>query len=232
MVELIAHRAGNSRAATECVRAVADVVEIDLHLHRGHVVVRHAKRLWPTGRLWERWYLLPRGTPVPDLVEALDWLGPRSSLWVDCKGPVALGLPGEVLRLVGSDRELTLSGKAWWVLARAAGTPGVRLVRSAGNRAELFLLLRLPSRVPLDGVALHERLLTPALVTDLRARFGRVYCWAVDDEPRARELVGWGVAGLIMDDPALMQALAEPAVETDQAGRDESRQGQADERER
>lgn len=225
MVEIIAHRAGNSAAAMAACRTVSGTAEIDVHLHRGDVVVRHAKRLWPTSRLWERWYLLPRGTVVPMLDEAACWLGDDVPLWVDCKGPFALGLPRAVRDRLGLHRRVTMSGKAWWVLARAARLRDVRVVRSAGNRAEL-LLLRLPSRVALDGVALHRRLVTAPLVAELRARHGQVFCWAVTDAATARRLVGWGVDGLILDDPALMQAMSDAAVEPPEPGGQHAREGE------
>jgi glycerophosphoryl diester phosphodiesterase len=227
MVELVAHRAGNDRATMQRFRAVADSIELDIHLYRGQLVVRHAKRIWLSRRLWERWYLVPPGSPVPRLEEALDWLGQDASLWVDCKGPFALRLPAEVRALVG-ERPLTFSGKAWWVLARAGGRPGTRVIRSAGNRLELFLLRRLPSSVPLDGVAVHSRLLDRELVAALRRRHGRVFCWSVYDEAVARRLVSWGVDGLILDDPALMQALAGPVVQSDQPGGEQGRHGQTE----
>jgi glycerophosphoryl diester phosphodiesterase len=207
VVEVIAHRAGNSPEGSARAQASADVLEIDVHLHRGRLVVRHAKRIVGTRRLWERWYLLPARTTVPTLEDALGWIGPGSPLWVDCKGPGALGLPSRVLAAAGPERQVTLSGKAWWVLARGRGRPRVRIVRSAGNRFEALLLRRLPSRVDLDGVALHERLLDADQVARLSGRFGPVFTWGVHDEQRARQLVEWGVDGLILDDPDLMEAV-------------------------
>ncbi|MEZ5192100.1 MAG: glycerophosphodiester phosphodiesterase [Nocardioides sp.] len=212
MVELIAHRAGNGPAATEAARGLADYLELDVHRHRGRLVVRHAKRIWGTSRLWERWYLLPRGTTVPVLEEALGWIGPEPGLWVDLKGGLARCLPAEVCRLVGAERSLTLSTKAWWLFGGRSGPLPARLFRSAGNRFELLLLRRLPSRVRLDGVVVHQRLLTARLVRTLARHHGLVVAWAVTDEDRARRLVAWGVGGLILDDPALLQALAQPPV--------------------
>lgn len=216
MVELIAHRAGNGPAETASVRAVADCIEIDVHHHRGRLVVRHAKRVWLTSRLWERWYLLPRDVRVPLLADALAWIGPDLGLWVDLKGAVARRLPAEVCRAVGPRPSLTLSTKAWWLFGRSAGPLPARLLRSAGNRFELVLLRHLPSRVALDGVVLHRRLLTADLVDELKGRHGLVFAWSVTDEGAARQLIGWGVDGLIIDDPSLMQALAQPQVEFDQ----------------
>lgn len=203
LVEIVAHRAGNDPRLAAAVRRVADTVEVDVHLVRGRLVVRHAKRLLGTGRLWERWYLLPRGTLVPTLPEALAWLPADQALWIDAKGPFALRLPTSALSLVGPGRAVTVSGKVPWVLARAPF--GVRRVRSVASRAELAALLLLPGAGE-AGVALHDRLATRARVARLQRRW-QVFVWDVGDERRARELAAWGVSGLILDSPELMATL-------------------------
>lgn len=217
VVELIAHRAGNGPAAARAVRGLADYLELDVHRRRRLLVVRHAKRVWGTSRLWERWYLLPPDTTVPTLAETLSWIEPGTGLWVDLKGAVARGLPAQVCREVGPGRALTLSTKAWWFFGSRSGGLPARRFRSAGNRFELALVRRLRSRVALDGVVLHQRLLTESLVKELKRSHGLVAAWAVQDERTARRLIGWGVDGLILDDPALMQALTEPPVQADQS---------------
>jgi glycerophosphoryl diester phosphodiesterase len=217
VVELIAHRAGNGATAARSFRGLADFLELDVHRRRRLMVVRHAKRVWGTSRLWERWYLLPRDTTVPTLADALSWIEPSAGLWVDLKGAVARGLPEQVCEEIGPGRALTLSTKAWWFFGSRSGELPARRLRSAGNRLELLLVRRLPSRVVLDWVVLHQRLLTAPLVRELKRTHGLVVAWAVQDEHTARRLVGWGVDGLILDDPVLMQALTEPPVQADQA---------------
>jgi hypothetical protein len=166
--------------------------------------------------LWERWYLLPRDTTVPTLADALSWVEPGAGLWVDLKGAVARGLPEQVCEAIGPGRALTLSTKAWWFFGSRSGELPARRLRSAGNRFELLLVRRLRSRVPVDGVVLRQQLLTEPLVRELKRSHGLVVAWAVSDERTARRLVRWGVDGLILDDPTLMQALTEPPVQADQ----------------
>lgn len=226
MIELFAHRAGNSVAGIDVTRSLPIGVELDAHLHGGRVVVRHAKRVWFTSRLWERWYLLPAGTEVPDLDEVLGWFDGDVHLWIDCKG-IARRLGETVLSATGPDRPITLSSKSWWILGRVAGRPGVRTIRSAGNRFELLLLRFLPSGVDLDGVVVHRRLLTARLVAELRRKHGLVFSWSIGTEAVARELVGWGVDGLIVDDPALLAALSDAGVELDEAGGDPVRESES-----
>ena len=205
-MEIIAHRYGNSVEGIEQVRGHADLVEVDAHLHGDRIEVRHAKRVWLTKRFWERWYLLPPGSEFSSLRETAGAAGDDVRFWVDCKG-VHPELPDRVLEVLGTDRAVTFSTKSWWMLRSLEGRPGVRKVRSAGNKFELLLLRRLPSRVALDGVVLHRRLLTADLVAELRARFGAVYSWSVPDEAAAERLRSWGVAGVILDDLDLIKTI-------------------------
>ncbi len=224
MVELIGHRAGNTRAGVESIRSIADTAELDVHIHRGQLVVRHAKRLWFTSRLWERWYMLPPGTQVPVLDDALGWIGTGTGLWIDCKG-ISGRLPEEAVRAAADHLPLTLSTKSWWTLRRVVGRSGVRTIRSAGNRFELFLLRFLPSRLAMDGVVVHSRLLSPRLVASLHRRHGQVFSWSIEDESVARRLITWGLDGLIIDERVVLAALAEPPVSLDDPGSDEVRDG-------
>jgi glycerophosphoryl diester phosphodiesterase len=205
-VELIAHRAGNDPGSLRRRRGDADLVEVDVHWSGGDLEVRHAKVLWPTRRLWERWHLLPAGTPVPSFADVLDAAGPDTHLLVDLKGPLPR-VGRQALVALGQRRPVTVSSKAWWVLRPFRGT-GVRTVRSAGNRAELALLRWLPVGRRVDGFGLHRRLCTPRVVAELRRRTDVVFAWAVDDDGTAHRLARWGVTGLIVDDPDLLGRLA------------------------
>lgn len=206
-MEIIAHRYGNSLEALAKVEGVADLIEVDVHHRRGRVEVRHAKRLWLTPRHWERWYLLPADAQFPELNEIIAGAAPDTTFWIDCKGP-DVRLADTIRRIVPADRRLTISSKAWWVLHRFGDRPNTRIIRSAGNRLELFLLRRLPSRVPLDGVVVHQRLLDRSVVTALDDRFGSVFTWAVATRERAEELRAWGVSGVILDELELIEELA------------------------
>lgn len=214
--ELIAHRAGNAAGRVAAVRDLADTVELDVRLDRGRMVVRHPRRIWFTDRLWERWYLVPPGRVVPTFEQALDLVeiesgdGRRPGLWIDCKG-LTPRLPPRALEaaIARSDGlgPITVSSKAWWALGPVSGRPGVRVVRSISNRFELFLLRRLPSRLTPDGIVLHSRLAQKPLVSALRERYGTVFSWSIPDAATGRRLVSWGVDGLIVDEPEVMNEL-------------------------
>ena len=62
----IAHRAGNSLAGLHAANELGvDVIECDVHRHRGHLEVRHLKTAGPLPFLWDRWELAPASAPRP-----------------------------------------------------------------------------------------------------------------------------------------------------------------------
>ncbi len=196
-MEFVAHRAGNALDRLRAAAPVADVIEVDVHLGR-HLKpeVRHAKRLWPTYRLWDRWYLLPSDEDVTGLDEIVAAV-PEAALWLDLKG-FTRRLSRRVLPEVETRRQLTVSSKSWWLLGPFIDHPGVRVLRSVGNRFELALLLILPSRVKIDGVVAHHRLLSDAII-DRLSRKGVVFTWAVTDAAAIERLAALGVTGVIVD---------------------------------
>ena len=52
VVELVAHRAGNVTSSIASALDAADTVELDVHLFRGRIEVRHAKVIWPFRIHW------------------------------------------------------------------------------------------------------------------------------------------------------------------------------------
>lgn len=201
-IEIVAHRAGNDLAMAARCADQGLVIETDVHRGRGgRLEVRHGKRLWPTTRLWERWYLLPPGAEDVELGELLTAVDAGTHLWLDLKGPDPR-LAGDVASAIGSRAPVTVSSKAWWQLRRFRRRSGVRTMRSAGNRTELALLRWLPSRVRPDGSVVHSRLLDQASMAWLRRR-GPVFTWYVPDVGTRDRLLALNVDGLILDDLAL-----------------------------
>lgn len=206
-MELIAHRAGNRPDAVASA-VHADVVELDVHLRGDRLEVRHAKRLWATSRLWDRWYVLARDAPRWTLAEALASAGDERHVMLDLKG-VSPRLTRAVRREIGARRPVTVSTKSWWLLAGFSRSDGVRTLRSAGNRFELAVLLLLPSSVRPDGVVVHQRLLDATTVRRLRRRAALVWSWGAGDRATVDRLVAVGVDGLILDDLELIRVLVD-----------------------
>lgn len=203
-MEFVAHRAGNSAEHLRAVEGIVDHVEVDLHLGRdGGLDARHAKVLWPTRRLWERWYVLPRDTAVTPFSEVMEAIGSSTGLWLDLKG-VSPRLARLARPMVEGHRRLTVSTKSWWLLPSFVEMPGVRTFRSAGNRTELALLMWLPSRVRPSGAVVHRRLLSEGVVRRLKRR-GLIFTWAVDDAETVSLMYELGVDGVILDDIGLVR---------------------------
>ncbi len=212
-VELIAHRAGNVIDGARAVRSLADTIELDVRRDRGRLVVRHARRIWLTSRLWEReggWHVLPTDTPVPTLAEAvasIAEIAPDIGLWIDGKG-LGRRLPRRALDEANWRGPVTVSSKAWWMLSGLTGTDA-RVVRSVSNRLELFLLRWVPSRLRLHGIVIRSDLLSPRHVADLQLRYRYVYSWSIPDVATGTRLLSWGVKGLIVDDSEVLEGLQE-----------------------
>ncbi len=198
-MEYVSHRAGNSIDELLLAQARGAIVEIDVHLgRRGVVEVRHGKRLWPSFRLWERFYLLPPDTKSPLLSDVVAAADPSTVLWLDLKG-FTRRLTRRVIGVVGERRPIIVSSKAWWLLRPFAALDDVRTFCSVGNRFELLLLLLFRPNSRTDGVVLHRDLLTDPLVRRLHGR-GEIFTWAVRDRESVAWLVSLGVDGLILDD--------------------------------
>lgn len=201
-MEWIAHRAGNLTSTIAAAAAIADAIELDVHVFRGHLEVRHGKVLWPLARLWERWELLPRDAPRPSLDEIVAATPPGMHLWLDLKGP-APRLTGRSLGVVADRRPLTVSSRHWWILRGARRHGDIRVMRSVGNRFQRRLVGRLRFG-PLDGVVIHERLVDAATLARLHTRTTSVVAWGLTTRERADELERLGISGLIVDDLGLL----------------------------
>lgn len=177
----IAHRAGNSVAGLrEALDAGVDLVEADVHAHRGLLEVRHHKTLG-RAHLWDKWELVTRAEfGSVELGDLLDELGNDPRLLLDLKG-VRPGLAPAVaaaLRSHAPDAAFTVCTKHWWMLD--AFDPGIRRVMSASNRPGLVRLRRKLASTPAFGVSVHLGLLTPSLVTEFKNRTEMVMTWPVD----------------------------------------------------
>ena len=107
---------------------------------------------------------------------------------------------------------MTVCARGWALLEPFEGLAGVRTVYSAGSARQLRALLRLGRARRLQGISVHERLLTPATVAEIRDVADLVMTWPANAAGRARELVAMGVDGLITDRLDLACELDRPAA--------------------
>lgn len=206
-VELIAHRAGNLVGSIAAAAAVADTVEVDVHLFRGRLEVRHAKiLLWPFARLWEKWELLPTDAPRPSLAEVVAAVPDGTGLWFDLKG-FTPRLPRAVGGVAGDRAGCTYSSRQWWTLRWVRRHTAARTMRSVGSRWQRWLVVRLGAHRPQDGIVIAESLLGDGWYERLRCVSPVLIAWGVRDHARAQALVDAGIDGLIVDDLTLIGTL-------------------------
>ncbi|MGI9597320.1 MAG: glycerophosphodiester phosphodiesterase [Acidimicrobiales bacterium] len=196
---LVAHRAGNHPDSARLAVGRADLIELDVHVRRGRVELRHAKVLWPTSRLWERWYLLPRDTEVVLIQSVLDELEADTPLQLDLKCFTARAAK-RIRSAVGDGRPLHVSSRSWHVLRAFRGRENTVAMRSCASPRQLWLARRLPGLGDRVGIVAHERLLDRATVRSVRSATSVLFTWAVRSPERAEELSEAGITGLIVDD--------------------------------
>ena len=207
----IAHRAGNSLAGLHAANELGvDVIECDVHQHRGRLEVRHLKTAGPLPFLWDRWELARASAPRLGLRELLEADRHGTTFMLDLKG--RKGSTGtsvaRLLHEVARHRPVLVCGRYWPAVDAAAELPFVRAVYSARNRAELALLrTRLADGRPAYGVSVHRELLTPPVVEELLDQVEVVMTWPVNDVAALDEVVSVGANGVISDEPDVLATL-------------------------
>ncbi len=210
----IAHRGGNAlKRLAEAERANVDVVELDLWLHRGRLDVRHAKSTGRLPLLRDGWSARPGRAGRLQLANVLDSAQPGTRLMLDLKGSDA-DLPRMAMNLMAERRPgepYLVSSKVWGLLAPFSSLPHVLAIYSCGSRKALAETLEIARRDGLPAVGTHRRRLDPQRVADLREHVPECFAWGVDDRQDARELVQWGVTGIISDNYEMLRNLGRSA---------------------
>jgi hypothetical protein len=203
---LAAHRIETPEDAAAAHAAGADLLEIDVHLRRGALEVRHPRRHGPV--LWDREGVRRARGPSATLGPMLAALPAGAEPMIDLKGG-ADGLARAALDAAGVAglQRATVTSRRWALLDGLAGRPGVRLAYSAAGRRELGRLLVRP--LP-EGAAACVRsdLLDAGIVAAVLRRCPLVMTWDVADRAHADRLLALGVGGLVLDDLGLLAALA------------------------
>jgi hypothetical protein len=211
----IAHRAGNSLAGLRAANELGvDVIECDVHRHRGRLEVRHLKTAGPLPFLWDRWELASASAPRLGLHELLAAEHHGAVVMLDVKGrrlATARAVTDSLSRLA-PDRPVLVCGRFWPGVEELARLPSVRPVLSARNKLELARLRRrLATRggpPPPYGVSVHRSLLDRDVVEELHGAVEVVMTWPVDDLATLDVVVGLGVSGVISEsDEVLAQVL-------------------------
>ncbi|MDG4824570.1 glycerophosphodiester phosphodiesterase [Asanoa sp. WMMD1127] len=207
----VAHRAGNSLTDLRAALAAGvDLVEADVHLYRGVLEVRHRKAIGPH-LYWEQWTQVDRRRDlvVPTLPEVLATAAGDPRLMLDLKGPSLAVAPqvAETLRAYAPGVPLAVCTKQWAMLDAFAGQPHVRRVLSASDPVQLARLRARLRRGRVDGVSIRLRLLTEAVVEELRRSTDTVLAWPVDTPAALEQARRIGVTGVISKSLPLLAEL-------------------------
>jgi hypothetical protein len=189
----------------------ADFVEADVWFAGGRIEVRHLRTF---GRLhvpllWERWRLVPgwgKRLTLPDLLAVS---APRTGLMLDLKGVDARLAPNliEAMATLAPERLYAVSTRRWQLLEAFREHGHVLVIHAAGDQRELHEVRNRLDSHDHYGVAVDHRLLTPARVSELRKSAPVLFAWTVNDESRMRQLVEWGVNGIISDRHHVLRAV-------------------------
>ena len=206
----VAHRAGNHINLLHRAQGLgADYVEADVRLHHSRLEVRHLKTMRWLPLLYDRhpWRLAPGWTKrlvFPELLEALD---PAIGLMIDLKGENE-DLPQAIIESIrgfASERKIIVCGQNWRLVDPFVGEDGVRAMHSIGRASQLQAFMRGDRRT--EGISIHARLLTPDVVTTLRARAPMIVTWPINSHELLRRVAACGVDGVTTDSLEILKAV-------------------------
>ncbi len=211
----IAHRAGNNLHQLEqALLTGADAIECDFWHAGGRLALRHERRFLRIPLLLDKWYIRFAWGEL-SLRTLLREINFRTDIYIDIKSksPRAADALLELFR----DHESMMpparvSSPHWKLLDRLrAADPALQLFYSIGVESRVDALIRrMGDGRPATGTSIRHTLLTRERVDALHAAGLLVYAWTVNDEDRARELLRWGVDGIISDEFAMFDALGHP----------------------
>jgi glycerophosphoryl diester phosphodiesterase len=221
----IAHRAGNNLHHLErALDAGVDAIECDFWHGGGRLVLRHERKLPGIPVLFDKWFVR-WAWGVISLRRLLREINLRSNLFLDIKSATPRAADA-VLELYHDHEAMMpstdVSSNQWKLLDRLAeaGTE-MRMFYSIGKpRFVDALIRRTQAAHPPHGTSIRHTLLSPELVQRLHDANLIIYAWTVNNDARAKELLSWGVDGIISDDVGIFEELdADRDGEWRQAGR-------------
>jgi glycerophosphoryl diester phosphodiesterase len=178
-----------------------DWIETDIWLHYGRLVARHDRSLWRLPVLYSRRSISLTLAPEFVLDSLLDeTLGTSTRVLIDLKGR-SRGFPDVLvgaLRRRNAFEHAAICGKDWSVLERTRSLDSrtqVFYTLETSEHLDLYLARRRERTAP-PTISCFHRLLTPATVEVLKSTGSIIFAWTVDSEPRARQLLAWGVDGI------------------------------------
>ena len=228
----IAHGFGNSRPRlSRALSGPVDLIETDVRFQDGRMVVRHERKLGPLPVLidektslhigsehgWRlplwRWFIALQRNPLA-LREVLAKAKDRRGLLLDLKGEyggrekaLAQAL-AEMLERMGMEEQATICGLNWPLLGHLrAAAPHLKIHYSIASADQFKAFQAMLERDPIRRICLNHSLVEEPLIERLKGLGMTIYTWAVDDLPRAHELLELGIDGIISNSLELLGLL-------------------------
>ncbi len=222
---IIAHRGASAEQPENTLvafrRALAlkvDGIELDVHVTRdGVAVVFHDDELQRlTGergplaaRTWrELQKLRVRGVaPIPRLVDVLRLTRDRCVVQIEIKAGVPVAPIVRAVRAArAADAVILASFSVEIVRVARELAPAIPRMLISEGRASPAALARQLASCDAAGLSVNHRAIrSAAWLRGITSRGFAVWTWTVNDARAARRLAGWGVAGLLGDNPALLR---------------------------
>jgi len=219
----IAHRAGNNlHHLEEALEAGVDAIECDFWHARGRLVLRHERKLPGIPVLYDKWFIR-WAWGVVSLRRLLREINFRTELFLDIKSSTPRAADAVLSLYHDNDAMMprtAVSSRQWKLLDRlAAARTDLRIYNSVGRASAIDALLRRMERDhPPAGTSIRHTLLSPAVVRRLHGVGLEIYAWTVNNHDRARELLSWGVDGIISDDTGIFEELDREFPATSESG--------------
>ena len=195
-----------------------DGIELDVQTTRdGVAVVFHDATLrrltGETGRVAARtWRTLQKlrvqGTePIPRLTEALSFVRGRAVVQIELKrGVVVAPVIRAIRRARAAGWVILASFEPGLVREAARLAPAISRMLISEGRGRADKLLRQMAAAGAAGLSLNYRAVRRrAFVKAIQAGGASLWCWTVNRPADMRRLAGWGVNGLLSDNPALLK---------------------------
>lgn len=208
----IAHRAGNDRRLlVAALNAGVDGVEADLRLDGDRLVARHERRLPFLPLFYDRWYVRWRRGEQLGLDDLLTRLSGKALLLADLKAKPSRSAGHLLATLKAGDTKakVIVSSTYWHLLDELARRkPPLKLYYSIGKRETLRQFWMLAEQdASITGVSIDQALLEYDLARRFREQKIEALAYHVNDLSRARQLVEWGITGVISGRLEVLRAL-------------------------
>lgn len=222
---IIAHRGASTEQPENTLAAFrralvlkVDGIELDVQLTRDGVpVVFHDATLrrltGQPGRLTAKTWgdlqtLRVHGTePIPRLTDVLALTRGHAVVQIELKRGAAVAPVLRAIRAARATDWVILASFELGLLRDAARlAPTIPRMLITTGRGGPTTILRQMAAVGAGGVSVDHRAVTGrSFVETFRARGVALWCWTVNDARIVRRLAGWGVAGLLGDNPVLLR---------------------------